>query len=139
MGYRSEVGYVIQFKDVENLKKFVGIHAIDEHTREALNECDVSIPDLELRFTAQDVKWYESFDDVQAHEALLAFLDDDSCGIQAGYRFIRVGEDDDDNEHKYGGDDEYIPWGAIGLHRSIAWDVGVKTVGESTIAVVSEA
>lgn len=144
MGYRSDVGYVIRFKDIDTMKRFVAVHAINEHTREALEDCKVCIGPSspcppELHFDANCVKWYESFDDVKAHESLLDFLDDNGSEYGAGYKFVRIGEEIDDIEQRYGGDDEYIPWDALFVNRSIAWDVYSRTQGASTIAIVREA
>lgn len=141
MGYRSDVGYVIRFKNMDTMKRFVAVHAIDEHTREALEDCKVYIGPSppELHFDANYVKWYESFDDVQAHESLLSFLDDNGSEYDAGYKFVRIGEEDDDIEQRYGGSDDLIPWDALGVSRSIAWDVGTRVKGDSTIAIVREA
>lgn len=139
MGYRSDVGYVIRFKNIDTMKRFVAVHAIGERTRKALEDCKVSIEECELHFDANYVKWYDNFEDVQAHESLLSFLDDSGSDYIAGYRFVRIGEKDDDIEQRCGGDDEYIPWDALGVSRSIAWDVGATVKGDSTIAIVSEA
>lgn len=140
MGYRSDVGYVIRFQDIDNMKKFVGLHSINDHTREALNECEVCLEECELHYHADDVKWYDSFEEVQAHEFLLESLDEEGAP-EAGYRFVRIGENDDDNEQKYGGNNDLIPWDAIGISRAIAWDTGktVKAEGTNTIAIVYEA
>ena len=119
MGYRSEVAYAIQFKDADALKEFVGLHAINEDTREALNECELSNDDQPaLLFKAEDVKWYDSFEEVQAHNKLLDSVDE-AFSDRAGYHFLRIGEDDDDNEQKDGGHRELIPWDAFSFRRFI--------------------
>ena len=113
MGYRSEVAYAIQFKDADALKEFVGLHAINEDTRQALNECELSNDDQPaLLFKAEDDKWYDSFEEVQAHNKLLDSVDE-AFSDRAGYHFLRIGEDDDDNEQKDGGHRELIPWDAF--------------------------
>ena len=76
MGYRSEVAYAIQFKDADALKEFVGLHAINEDTRQAINQCELSNDDQPaLLFKAEDVKWYDNFAEVQAHDMLLDSVD----------------------------------------------------------------
>ena len=119
MGYRSEVAYAIQFKDADALKEFVGLHAINEDTRQALNECELSNDDQPaLLFKAEDVKWYDSYEEVQAHNKLLDSVDE-AFSDRAGYHFLRIGEDDDDNEQKDGGHRELIPWDAFSFRRFI--------------------
>ena len=119
MGYRSDVAYAIQFKDADALKEFVGLHAINEDTREALNECELSNDDQPaLLFKAEDVKWYDSFEDVQAHNKLLDSVDE-AFDDRAGYCFLRLGEESDDNEQKDGGHRELIPWEAFSFRRFI--------------------
>ena len=53
-----------------------------------------------LVFEMQDVKWYESFDDVKAFDAMLVEV------TELGYcsEFARVGEETDDIEHRYEGE-----------------------------------
>ena len=117
MGYRSEVAYIIRFKDKEMRELFVSIQRAkaDPHINEALNEV-VEVEDNMLGYHADHVKWYESYEDVQAHEMLLR----DSIALfnehedLTGYRFIRLGEEQDDTVSKEEGDaDElydYVDW-----------------------------
>ena len=70
MGYRSEVAYVIKFDDIETRDNFVTLMLAknDEHITRAVEECEYRYQDDPvITFEAQDVKWYESYDDVQAH------------------------------------------------------------------------
>jgi hypothetical protein len=58
-----------------------------------------------LIFEMEDVKWYEGYDDVKAFEAMLVEV------AELGYcsEIMRVGEDDDDIESRYAGDNvQYI-------------------------------
>ena len=124
MGYRSDVGYVIKFKDTKTMKEFVGLHAINEPTRDALQECALSYDGDEpvLSFMATAVKWYESYQDVQAHESLLAFIDENE-ELEAGYVYVRIGEEVEDVEEKHGGADDLIPWSGVYVERTLAWNV----------------
>jgi hypothetical protein len=117
MGYRSEVAYVIRFKDREMRELFVSLQRAkaDKHINEALDEL-VEVEDAMLGFHADYVKWYDGYEDVKAHQQLLTdaievFNKDED---QAGYRFIRLGEEDDDNtvEEEGASDDlyEYVGW-----------------------------
>ena len=126
MGYRSDVAYAIQFKDANALKEFVGLHAINEDTREALKECTLALEEdpndcPALMFNESDVKWYDSFEEVQAHMKLIESVEE-MFEDRAGYNFLRLGEEDDDNEHKYGGHRELIPWDAFSFRRFIEID-----------------
>ena len=53
-----------------------------------------------LVFEMQDVKWYESYEDVKAFDAMLIEV------TELGYcsEFVRVGEETDDIEHRYEGE-----------------------------------
>jgi hypothetical protein len=76
------------------------------------------------------VKWYDSFDDVQAHMHMLESLgsdDDDDTGINA--RFVRIGEDADDCEDEaYGDGNGYdIP---LYISRVVDTEYELKEVNE---------
>lgn len=74
--------------------------------------------DRVLKFDLPDVKWYESYPDVQMFEAMLRTLD----GEIEGYctEFMRVGEDDDDAETRRSGqDNQYY----LNIRRSIDCNV----------------
>ena len=126
MGYRSEVAYVIRFKDKEMRDLFVSVQRAkaDKHINEALNEL-VEVEDNMLGYHADHVKWYDDYEDVKAHESLMQFALDlfgeeysDDYNSQAGYKFIRLGEETEDNIDEEGGNSEelyaYVDW-----HRAI--------------------
>ena len=119
MGYRSDVAYVIRFvskDDTEPEKAFADfVHFTnwvkDEHktmaeagdttvihTYEKEDEnLKIHKQSLMLSFCAEDVKWYESYVDVQWHEQLL----DKATTYETGnYRFVRIGEEIEDIEIK---------------------------------------
>lgn len=117
MGYRSEVAYVIRFENKEMRETFVALQRAkaDEHINNALNEL-VEVEDDKLGYHADHVKWYDSYPDVQAHQALLREainLYNDKEDI-TGYRFIRLGEEQDDNITEEEGNAEdlydYVDW-----------------------------
>ena len=123
MGYRSDVAYAIQFKDANALKEFVGLHAINEDTREALKECTLALEEdpneaPALMFNESDVKWYDSFEEVQAHMKLIESVDE-AFSDRAGYYFLRIGEDHDDNEERHGGKNDLVPWEAFSFRRFV--------------------
>mgnify|MGYP003339254950 CR=1 FL=1 len=48
----------------------------------------------------KDVKWYDSFEDVKAHEDMLELCVE--CG--GSYKFVRIGEEYDDLDEREGGE-----------------------------------
>lgn len=123
MGYRSEVAYVIRFKDKEMRELFVSIQRAkaDQHINTALDEL-VEVEDNMLGYHADHVKWYDTYEDVKAHETLMKdtiaiFANDETIpdyNSQAGYKFIRLGEEVEDNIDEEEGNSEelydYVDW-----------------------------
>lgn len=97
MGYRSDVAYVIKFDDIETRDNFVTLMLAknDKHTTEAINDCEYRYNDDPIiTFESESVKWYDSFDDVKAHRALMHDAVEIYGEEKGGrYRFISVGED----------------------------------------------
>jgi hypothetical protein len=96
MGYRSDVAYVIKFNDIETRDNFVTLMLAknDAHLTQAIKECEYGYKDDPIiTFEQQSVKWYDSFEDVQAHQQLM----EDAVAIYkhkgGRFRFIGVGED----------------------------------------------
>jgi hypothetical protein len=139
MGYRSEVAYVIRFKDKAMRELFLNIQRAkaDPHINEALNEL-VEIEDCLLGYHADHVKWYEGYEGVEAHHTLMSdsidmFNQDEDI---VGWRFVRLGEESDDNIQEENGasDDlyEYVDW-YRGMNLSFernTWD-NKQTEGET--------
>lgn len=95
MGYRSDVAYAIQFKDADERATFrdVMLHKNDTHITQALEEVSDyrdGFKDVYIVFKINDVKWYDSYPDVQAHRRLM----EQACELfDASYRFLSIGED----------------------------------------------
>ena len=96
MGYRSDVAYVIKFNDIETRDNFVTLMLAKNEPpiTQAINECEYGYKNCPIiTFEQESVKWYESFEDVQAHlqimrDAVLIY------GKKGGrYRIVTVGED----------------------------------------------
>ena len=62
--------------------------------------------DRELKFHFKDVKWYDSYPDVQRFMQMLEELGDTSVHKYA-IEFVRIGEDNDDTERREWGDTEW--------------------------------
>jgi hypothetical protein len=137
MGYRSEVAYILRFANKEMRELFVSLQRAkaDPHINEALNEL-VEVEDCLLGYHADHVKWYDSYADVIAHQTLLKetiSLFNEKEDI-TGYRFIRLGEEQEDNiDEEEGNSDElyeYVDWNRqanISFERN-TWE---KPEGES--------
>ena len=97
MGYRSDVAYVIKFDDIETRDNFVTLMLAknDAQITQAINECEYGYTlDPIITFEAEDVKWYDSFDDVKAHRALMREAVEIYGEEKGGrFRFVGVGED----------------------------------------------
>jgi len=139
MGYRSDVAYVIKFNDIETRDNFVTLMLAKNEpiVAQAINECEYGYKhDPIITFVQYSVKWYESFEDVQAH---LQIMKDavSIYGKKGGrYRIVTVGEDgaeevdeDDDVGDLY----EYVST----VHE-IRADFPVIPDGESTSTLEQE-
>ena len=107
MGYRSDVAYVIRFKDCAERDTFVQLvnNKNDRWMSEALSECDYEHKERPLiTFSEESQKWYESYPDVRAHHDLIDYALE-VFQATTGYRFVRVGEDQGDVEINEGGED----------------------------------
>lgn len=123
MGYRSEVAYIIRFKDKQMRDTFVNLQRAkaDKTINEALDEL-VEVEDWGLGYHADHVKWYDAYPEVKAHQQLLKdtiaiFANDETTpeyDEQAGYRFVRLGEEQEDNDDEEEGNSEclyeYVDW-----------------------------
>jgi hypothetical protein len=116
MGYRSEVAFAIQFPTPEQRTAFTTAIKLSANTLElgCLDEY-TNYDDRTYTSLFTDVKWYPDYADVKAHHTLMERAVEDHG---ASYRFVRVGEEYNDVEEQYGGDD--IPWDVVCLHRSVS-------------------
>ena len=134
MGYRSDVAYTIRFNSDhdENNKQSFFTFLAEAKAKAATAACFLEREWVEfvvdearfrINFAADGVKWYESYVDVQCHMALLDLAaewandEDNNSGI--GFMFVRIGEENDDVEQKYGGEYDH---GWLDVHRSISRD-----------------
>jgi hypothetical protein len=134
MGYRSQVAYVVAFKDGEQRDTFIALQLAkkDDMVNEALKEVN-KLESNKLFYYADDVKWYDSYPIVMAHtniywEAVDMFGDDG-----AGYRFTRIGEEVEDIEISEDGDYDDL-WDYTSISRTI--DVCVDD--DKLTAVINE-
>jgi hypothetical protein len=121
MGYRSDVAYKIHFEDKDRFNAFIVEAKLDPNTQRCFDEKDfdwnnftVDEELLDIRLFAQDVKWYDSYEAVGCHTALLKkarihneLSNEDNNGDVCWYIFSRVGEDEDDVESEFEGECDY--------------------------------
>jgi hypothetical protein len=124
MGYRSNVAYKIKFFDIETMRLFVTEAKSKEEFRLAFEHTEnlkIDEKGMFIKFDATAWKWYESYPEVIAHEALLSLARDyrEEAEKNIEYAFARIGENDDDVE-TYASDDGYE---LVYVSRQIMFDV----------------
>lgn len=139
MGYRSDVAYTIRFRsDDERAKQSFYTFIAEAKAKAATAPCFseeqknwhgenngfiVDEGRFRINFSADGVKWYESYDDVKCHEALIElakeWADDEDNQSEIAYVFVRIGESVEDIEEREGGDAD---WDWVQVYRSISRD-----------------
>jgi hypothetical protein len=141
MGYRSTVAYSIRFiprlseiqttdDEIEKAKAsfytFLAEAKAGEDTAGAFIDEDLKVNEdnLAFYFYADHVKWYDTYEDVKCHEALLdlsrEWADDGDCSSPyIGGAFARIGEEMEDMVEECWGQGDY-DW--ITIHRSMSCD-----------------
>jgi hypothetical protein len=143
MGYRSTVAYTIRFTPVP-------ANNVDSPTEEELNKCKESFytflaeakvklsgavnddgmrvdeGNLALNFLAYDVKWYESYEDVQVHENLISLSKEwadegETANPNIGGIFMRIGEEMDDIVQEGWGEHDW-DWMDIARTINVDWE-----------------
>lgn len=117
MGYRSEVAYVINFRDKQKRDEFISLVRVEGgDLLSALRECivpeysDDYDGDAQINFYVSDAKWYESYQDVKWHHDLMGKAVAWSNGEGVGVKFVRVGEETGDIVDEEHGDTDYVPY-----------------------------
>lgn len=132
MGYRSDVAYTIRFVDDHDTNNdqsfytFLAEAKANPRCQIALAEVEIDYKRKRFNFVANDVKWYESYSDVDSHIALFAQAKDwvqqyleGKLHCTIGAIFTRIGENTDDVEEIAEG--EY-DWDWISVSRQIITD-----------------
>jgi len=114
MGYRSQVALAF---DKKAFWKHVG------EDIKHFKDCDLIQQTKEnVTFIWEDVKWYDSYEDVGAVRGVLERIrDDEDYTDDDHYGFIRIGEDDDDIE-RLGSPHEFEIRTSITLHTDDSGD-----------------
>lgn len=150
MGYRSDVAYGVRVDEVN-----LGENATEEEKNlsadgifllmltemqqdEVAGKCFDSTYDINehltvnkenrtIAFYEDGVKWYESYEDVKAHERLYEIAEEyaeqygsETMNNPVSCAFIRIGEEMEDIEEKGSG---YDPWNIMYVSRSIEMNI----------------
>jgi len=125
MGYRSEVAYKIKFEKKDDFWGFIAEAKLDPETALCFHEDEedyfkVLEDEYEIRFYCDSVKWYESYPEVMAHQALWDKASErDDEGIEVSGAFCRIGEETEDMVEEYFGED---PYEMVRISRSLEID-----------------
>lgn len=151
VGYRSQVAYTIRFTASPSRQEAEGgefpsdqeikltKHDFYTFLAEAKTKFPTAIadehlsidePNFALNFLAEDVKWYDDYEDVKCHMALLQLAQswanegDEKNGIAGNTRiggmFMRIGEDTDDMTEEYFGNHDW-DWMQISRQIIVDW------------------
>lgn len=121
MGYRSDVKYVIDFTSKEAKIGFLAqVRMIGGALQEAIEETNYDNDTPQIYFAAESIKWYDSYPEVIAHNKLMEMAEEMPSELCNGYHFVRIGEELDDLETRYGGDQP--PYDHIIVHRSVEFN-----------------
>lgn len=133
MGYRSDVKIVVIASSKEAMDDLLAVYAMLPEVQKAGGFEELGWERYELgegrvlTYEADDVKWYETYDDVIA---IMRLLDDVSIFNQErsedvyAARFVRIGEQYNDIEvEDYGDGYEYDMWDALPVHRTAEFNL----------------
>ena len=132
MGYRSEVLLAVAFKDKAHRDEVLAVYAMHPFVQkyDLLKKWKHHDNEVEgtycLWFSADCVKWYETYEDVQGYEWMSQVVADfaDQRGFPYAWIKYRLGENYDDTEVEELDDDkdgvlrDYL-WDMCGIERSI--------------------
>lgn len=146
MGYRSTVAYTIRFtpdpensphKTIDGIKQAKASFSV--FLAEAKVKCsgafneefgvEVDEPNMAINFLAEDVKWYEDYEGVKAHEALIdlskEWAEESDVPFKGGNKniggiFMRIGEEADDVTEESWGEHDW-EWMQISRQIIVDW------------------
>lgn len=122
MGYRSEVAIAIYGPEDVMVPMIVAQRmlknsplVVDKAHIERRSYTQNGKPWLMLYAYFEWVKWYDNYPEAKAWKALLADISDNCEDTGLAYEFVRVGENANDVQTKFGGDVEFY----LGVRSSI--------------------
>jgi len=106
MGYRSTGAFRATGRP-DDLFAVIATLRLTYHDQEALKAAlkDCVLSEGMFGFDIDDWKWYDSYAEVKAFQAIMSAFVMDNKRFTTG--FVRIGEDDDDTETCFTGDDGY--------------------------------
>lgn len=117
MGYRSDVAYKIKFEKAEDFWGFIAEAKLDPETALCFGDAwtdtddgfEVDEKNYEIRLLCEGVKWYSDYPEVECHQKLWEKAEDrcDGEGVEVDGAWCRIGEESDDIDERYFGDDPY--------------------------------
>ena len=130
MGYRSDVVLAVALNDKVQLDEVLAIYQMHEFVQKHDLAIAWEIRDWDgvwgMTYTAEDVKWYEDYEDVKGLEHMLELVQ--TFGVERGENFpfayykIRIGEDLEDVHTEADGNDgdlESALYDRMSVNRSI--------------------
>tara|TARA_R110000803_G_scaffold61611_1_gene121537 strand:- start:1125 stop:1601 length:477 start_codon:yes stop_codon:yes gene_type:complete len=104
MGYRSDVVIAVAMGSKKDLDELMAVYALNIFVQK-----ENLIPEWEIgeyedawvaMYKAEGIKWYDNYDDVKGFEALTKLAENfwEERNMPYAYRFIRIGEEDNDIE-----------------------------------------
>ena len=111
MGYYSDITIAVAFASKEDMDEVLAVYAMlpEVQKHNILAEYWERREDNILLYTHDSVKWYETFEDVQAVERLRSLVEEfhEQRNMPFAWHKIRIGEDESDLEVEdaHGGDD----------------------------------
>jgi hypothetical protein len=109
MGYRSDVLLAVAFETKEQLEEVWAVYCLNpkvqEHNLAEAWEKKLDGDYPVLWYYANDVKWYDSYEDVMAVEAIFTlaetFKTERGDAFDYAWVKLRIGEEDGDTERRY--------------------------------------
>lgn len=121
MGYRIDVAFVVRGNsNTDKISELLALAKVAGIDIEAMDFGTLRVNDTDntLVFQVYDTKWYDGYDDVALVNAFMKFAADTE---RFSYRFVRIGEELEDNEVMDQGHNP--PYECVGITRSITIDV----------------
>ena len=117
MGYRSDVAIAVAMGSKKDMDELMAVYALNMYVQKhgLLSSWEIGEYDdaWVAMYVAEEVKWYEDYEDVKGFSALpkLAETFWEERGLPYAYRFLRIGEEMNDveiscNESDCGGHDD---------------------------------
>jgi hypothetical protein len=130
MGYRSDVVLMAVFANAEQHDEVMAVYRMDANVQKhdlekAWRRVDLNDGEVVRIYEGNDVKWYESYEDVQGLEYLSSLLADFHEERQFDYAWgnVRIGEEETDIVYDTFSPDSNdlieIVYDGLGIERSI--------------------